>query len=73
MVFFMFSKPYVRQLCDNIINHQPLSSDQLFYLVDIVSDYLYDNEKEYDFECHDDFHRAKLSLIERGFDSLYDD
>lgn len=66
----MFSKPFVRDLCHTIINHQPLSSYQLFYLVDIVSDYLYDNEKEYDFECHDDFHRAKLSLIERGFDSL---
>ena len=57
----MFPKPYVRKLCDTIISNQALSNQQLYFLVGIVADYMY----EYDFDCYDDFCRAKLSLLER--------
>lgn len=58
----MFSKPYVRKLSDTIISNQPLSYDQLFFLVDVVADYMF----EYDYDCYDDFYRAKLSLMEKA-------
>lgn len=57
----MFSKFYVRKLSDTIISGNPLSFEQLFFLVDIVADYMY----EYDSECYDDINRAKLSLLEK--------
>lgn len=57
----MFSKFYVRKLSDTIISNNPLSYEQLFFLVDIVADYMY----EYDNECYDDINRAKLSLLEK--------
>lgn len=56
----MLSQPYVRQLCDTIMSHQPLSSDQLFFLLDIVSAYMY----EHDFDFFDDIYRAQLFLME---------
>lgn len=60
----MFSKPYVRELCDTIINRQPLSHDQLFFLVDIVADYML----EYDPENYPDFSKAKFSLKKEASD-----
>lgn len=57
----MFPKPYVRKLCDTIISNQALSNGQLYFLVDIVANYLYES----DHECYDDFCRAKLSLLDR--------
>lgn len=57
----MFSKPYVLKLCDTIISNQALSNEQLYFLVDIVADYMY----EYDRDCYDDFCRASISLLNR--------
>ena len=58
----MFLSSYVRQLCDTIISDQPLSYDQLFFLVDIVAEYSY----EYEPDFYDDFDRARLSLLRRS-------
>lgn len=57
----MFYKPYVCKLSDTIINHQPLSDDQLFFLVDIVADYM----NEHDPDCYYYFERAKLSILKK--------
>ena len=58
----MFLKSFVRKLCDTIISDKPLTYGQLFFLVDIVADYMHD----YDHDCYDYFSRAKLSLLRRS-------
>lgn len=56
----MFYKPFVRKLSDTIISGKPLSNDQLFFLVDIVADYMY----RYDYDCYDEICRAQLFLMQ---------
>lgn len=59
----MFYKPFVRKLSDTIISGKPLSNDQLFFLVDIVADYMY----RYDYDCYDEICRAQLFLMQEVF------
>ena len=58
----MFPNPYFRKLCDTIISKQAISYDQLFFLVDMLADYMF----EHDSDCYDYFSRPRPPLLERS-------
>lgn len=65
----MFDKFYVCKLADSIISDQPLSCDQLYFLVDIAADYIYEHYPD----CFFDINCAKLSLMDKAFNRSDDD